>query len=130
MYCRECGKHVSEKAEICTGCGVRPLNSTNYCQSCGTETKAEQELCTKCGTRLKTSKAGTAVAEDKPSGLVNLAACCFPLVGLILYFVWKNEKPQSAKSVCKWAVIGFVSGIILYIISFAIGALSEAMYYY
>ncbi len=54
MYCRNCGKDVLEKAEICPSCGVRPLAEKNYCQECGAETKSNQEICIKCGVRLKT----------------------------------------------------------------------------
>ncbi|MBB5173867.1 RDD family protein [Texcoconibacillus texcoconensis] len=53
MYCRQCGKHVSEKAEFCPGCGFRPLKSDQFCQSCGTETATQQEMCVKCGVRLQ-----------------------------------------------------------------------------
>ena len=130
MYCRECGSNVSERTEICPNCGVRPLNGTNYCQNCGSSTNEKQELCTNCGSRLILKRGVHTSASDDPSGLVKLAACCFPIVGLILYFVWKDEKPRSAKAVCKWALIGFFAGIILYILAFAIGIMSELMYYY
>lgn len=125
MYCRECGNSVNENAEICTNCGVRPLNGHNYCQSCGGETKDQQELCVNCGAKLVINKQAVASANDEPSGLVNFAACCFPIVGLILYFVWRDEKPRSAKSVCKWAVIGFGIGIVLYILAIIFGILAE-----
>lgn len=128
MYCRECGNAVDPKSEICTSCGVRPLNSTNYCQSCGSKTNENQELCISCGAGLQGNKK-VSNGEDNPSSLVGLAACCFPIVGLILYIVWKNDKPKSAKSVCKWAVIGTVAGILLYIVAAVLGVLSEVMYY-
>lgn len=54
MHCRNCGKEVLEKAEICPSCGVRPLAEKIYCQECGAETKPNQEICVKCGMRLKT----------------------------------------------------------------------------
>lgn len=54
MYCRNCGKEVNEKAEICINCGVKPLAEKKFCQECGVETNANQELCIKCGVRLKT----------------------------------------------------------------------------
>ena len=126
MYCRECGNGVKDNADICTNCGVRPLNSTNYCQSCGTKTNEKQELCVNCGVGLHSAISSP---NDKPSVLLNLAVCCFPLVGIILYFVWKNEKPKSAKSVCLWAIIGTALGVVLYIIAFVLGMASEMMYY-
>lgn len=39
-----------------------------------------------------------------------------PLVGLILFLVWRTEKPRAAKSSGIGAIIGFVAGIILSII--------------
>lgn len=59
---------------------------------------------------------------DEPNWIVNiLSFCCIPLLGIILFFVWKDEKPTAAK----WALwsglasVGLV--IILYIIFFLIG---------
>lgn len=54
MHCRNCGKEVIEKADICVNCGVRPLAEKNFCQECGADTKTNQELCIKCGVMLKT----------------------------------------------------------------------------
>lgn len=125
MYCRECGNQLNEKAEICTNCGVRPLNGHNYCQACGVETRKEQEFCIQCGAKLiKSAPSGS--SNDNPSMLANIAACCFPIVGIILYFVWRDEKPRSAKLVCTWAIVGFAIGMIFYILSFALGFLVEA----
>jgi hypothetical protein len=99
-----------------------------YCHRCGYQV-GNQEFCPSCGVTLAKT-AGIGSKPDKPSGLLNILACCFPIVGLILFIVWKDEKPRSAKSVGKWALIGFVLGILLYVIGFALGVLSEFLYYY
>lgn len=142
VYCRECGNEVNEQTEICTNCGVRPLNGKNYCQSCGVETKPEQELCINCGSKLLSGRGGGGAApvspeEDKPSGLINAVACCIPIVGLILFLVWRDERPFSAKSAGKWALIGFIASIILIVIVYAVlffiglavGGLTDDYYY-
>lgn len=41
---------------------------------------------------------------------------CFPIVGGILYFVNKENKPKKAKSACHAALWGFGSGIIIKIL--------------
>ena len=43
---------------------------------------------------------------------------CFfiPLVGLILYLIWKDDKPVAAKECGKFALIGVVTGIAFAII--------------
>lgn len=56
MYCRNCGKEINEKAEVCTSCGVPPFAEKKYCQECGVETKENQVVCVKCGVALKTIK--------------------------------------------------------------------------
>ena len=122
MYCRECGSEVRENAEICPKCGVRPLNGISHCQACGASTRLEQELCTNCGVRLIKKVAS---GQDDPSIGVKVASCCFPIVGLVLYFVWKTEKPQSAKSVCKWAIIGSVAGAVLYVLGIMFGVMAS-----
>ena len=44
-----------------------------------------------------------------------------PLVGLILFIVDKDKKPVAAKDELKFAGIGFGVGIVLYIITVALG---------
>ncbi len=54
-----------------------------------------------------------------------------PLVGLILFLVWRSEKPRAAKASGIGAIIGFVVGIIssiIYSVAFA-SLLSTSMYY-
>ena len=36
----------------------------------------------------------------------------FPLVGLILYVVNVDSKPVMAKAIGKWALIGFIVGVV------------------
>jgi RNA polymerase subunit RPABC4/transcription elongation factor Spt4 len=57
MYCRNCGKEVAEKAEICIHCGAKPLVGTKYCQNCAAEVDPKAEICVKCGVRLAGAKA-------------------------------------------------------------------------
>ena len=56
--------------------------------------------------------------------MLKIVSFCFPIVGLVLYFVWKNEKPKSASDVCKFAAIGFGVGIVLYILMMALGLMA------
>lgn len=45
-----------------------------------------------------------------------ILAFLFPIVGWILYFAWKNERPNAASQVAKWAWIGFGIGFLLNLI--------------
>jgi hypothetical protein len=71
-----------------------------------------------CGTGIQRQKTGSI---DNPSHLAGVVSCCFPIVGLILYFLWKDEKPNSAKLICKWMIGGIVAWVIFYLLFFILG---------
>jgi hypothetical protein len=52
MFCKNCGKELTDTPEICLGCGARPLAGTSFCNACGAETNPMAEICIKCGARL------------------------------------------------------------------------------
>ncbi len=81
-----------------------------YCKNCGSEISKEAYVCPKCGAKVKDAK-----QEDKPSVGFNILALLFPIVGLILYFTWKNNTPNKAKSILTCAIIGWALGILTYI---------------
>jgi hypothetical protein len=71
MFCRNCGKELSEDSELCMSCGVRPPKGNKFCPTCGSETAPEAEMCVKCGTRLTVARSAAArpaaVAETGPT---------------------------------------------------------------
>jgi hypothetical protein len=50
---------------------------------------------------------------------IGLSILCFliPLVGLILFFVYKTDKPAKSKGACYAALAGVIVGVILNVIS-------------
>ena len=66
-----------------------------YCKNCGAQIHDQAVICPQCG------------VEQRPMGSANdtgnigwgLLGCCIPVVGLILYLVWKDSKPKTAKKV-------------------------------
>lgn len=99
MYCKNCGKELNDQAIICPHCGVA----------------VNEE-------KLKQMSSATK-GDDAPSA--GFAVLCFflPILGLILYLVWKDEYPLKAKSCGKGALIGViieVVGAVLFILLFFI----------
>ena len=87
-----------------------------FCNKCGESISTQAEICPKCGVRAKNP-----AAQDQPNWGVNiLSLCCVPLVGIILFFVWKNEKPVAAKSALIFGLIPIILGLLSYIIFFVI----------
>lgn len=92
-----------------------------FCSSCGSAIKKEAEICPKCGVRQSSAGVPKVVSEEGADFLPKAASCCVPIVGLVLFFVWKDSKPKASKDVCKWAIIGTVISVVLYIIAMALG---------
>jgi phage shock protein PspC (stress-responsive transcriptional regulator) len=65
------------------------------------------------------------MAGDGPIGGLGVLCFFFPLVGLILYLVWKDNMPMKAKGAGKAALWGFITGIVIYIL-FVIIAVAAA----
>ena len=47
-----------------------------------------------------------------------LLGFCIPIVGLILFLVWKGEKPKTAKAAGMGALISVIIGVVFYILMF------------
>ncbi|MBQ7043041.1 MAG: zinc ribbon domain-containing protein [Clostridia bacterium] len=91
-----------------------------YCRNCGAEIHDEAVVCVNCGVAVELPKKTN--PNDKKSG--GFAFLCFliPILGLILYLVWKDDYPLKAKSCAKGAIVGVVLGLIGSIIGGILGA--------
>ena len=71
--------------------------------------------------------------QDAPSGGMTALGFFFPIVGLILYLVWKDQTPLKAHSAGKGALIGVIVwtalSIILAILAYVIPLLVFYSYY-
>lgn len=89
MFCRNCGKEIDDNAYVCPHCGVKVEHKNN-------SAKADAE---------SGSKAGWGVLSF-----------FIPLVGLILFLTWKNERPQTAKVCGICALVSFIVSIVIGIV--------------
>ena len=60
-------------------------------------------------------------ANDKGGFLWGLLGCCIPIVGLILFLVWKDSKPKTAKAAGIGALVSVIVSVVFYIISAILG---------
>ena len=58
--------------------------------------------------------------NDNGVFLWGLLGCCIPVVGLILFLVWKDQKPRTAKAAGIGALISVILSVIVYVIYFVI----------
>lgn len=59
-------------------------------------------------------------SNDNGGFLWGLLGCCIPVVGLILFLVWKDQKPKTAKAAGIGALVSVILGVVSYIIIFVI----------
>ena len=86
-----------------------------FCSKCGKEIVDEAVVCPSCGCSVSQVE-----ANDAPSMGFAVIGFFIPIVGLILYLLFKDKTPLKAKSAGKGALIGFGVGIVFSIIYGAI----------
>ena len=104
--------------KYCYRCGALIEDNANFCQNCGTAQKQPQY--NQYNQYQQNPQPVKPATEDKKSFLIALLGFFIPLVGIILYFIWRDETPLKAKSALKGAIISIVIVIILVIASIAL----------
>lgn len=74
-----------------------------FCSHCGAQIDEQATVCIHCGVATNSAPCD---AQDAPSIGFAILGFFIPLVGLILYLIWKDKTPQKAKSCGKGALIG------------------------
>lgn len=87
MFCRNCGKEISDKAVVCPACGVPPLVENKFCNNCGAETTPSQTMCTKCGAALP--QAGS---EEKNKMVAGLLAIFLGALGIHKFYLGYSKE--------------------------------------
>lgn len=90
----------------------------NYCSNCGNKVDRGAYVCPKCGVLLKKNQVSS--SNDTGSIGYGILGYFIPLVGLILYLCWRDEKPNNAKVAGKGALISVIVNAILCIFAFII----------
>jgi uncharacterized protein (DUF983 family) len=91
-----------------------------YCKYCGEEYSKNQLTCPNCGAKLDTP-----IDNKQVDGniLWLLVGIIFPIVGFILYLVWKNDRPKDAK----YALVGLeiMAGLLVFgfVLSIVVGVI-------
>lgn len=90
-----------------------------FCQNCGKELNEGAEFCLNCGKFVKKETSATVITKTDGNGFGwGVLGFFIPLVGLILFLVWKKDYPKKAKGAGIGALIGFVLNLITVIGSF------------
>ena len=98
-----------------------------YCRKCGALIDDEAVICPKCGVQVKeyvVKRQSYASTYDSGSFGWGVLGFFFPLIGLILYIVWKDNKPRSASVAGKGALWSVIVDFVLFLLVLCAGAMS------
>ncbi len=90
-----------------------------YCQKCGTEKEYPNGKCPNCG-YLPPLPSQRSTQPDDGGFLWGLLGFCVPIVGLILYLIWKDERPNTALAAGKGALAYCIFGVVMFILYFVL----------
>lgn len=65
--------------------------------------------------------------RDRGGFLWGLLGCCIPIVGLILFLVWRDEKPKTAKAAGIGALVSVILTILVYVSAFVMSIAAAAL---
>ena len=82
------------------------------CSNCGKDLNEKSAFCTNCGTKV----GETRNSSNGSSSGWGVLGFFFPVIGLVLYLVWKESKPSASKASGIGALISFILNIVIYII--------------
>ena len=93
MYCRNCGKEIDNNAYVCPHCGVKVVDD---------EAQRRDE---------------NADADNGSKVGWGILSFLIPLVGLILFIMWRSERPKTAKICGICALVSFALGVFFSMLS-------------
>ncbi|MBR6737245.1 MAG: zinc ribbon domain-containing protein [Clostridia bacterium] len=93
-----------------------------YCKYCGTQVPDGAKFCPSCGKALNDAP----VCENRPMPAPDDAGgfgwgflgFIIPILGLVLFLIWKDEYPLRAKSCGKGALISVIVSIVIVVLYF------------
>lgn len=122
-FCKNCGVEISEGTAFCPNCGTKQDNGVT--NAAANEPQPQVQPQPQYNTQPQYN--GQAPVVDNGGFGWGLLGCCIPLVGLILFLVWKDNKPKTAKAAGIGAIVGVVLCVLYYIVILASGV-GAAMY--
>ena len=106
--CRNCSTSLDLSVSYCEQCGE---NNPHYIKPTNKDREEYQQSPSSSSSSYNRPYARPLVQEGSGVGWLFLGLF-FPLIGFILYFVFKKERPVASKQSLTGAIIGFVIGFI------------------
>ena len=89
-----------------------------YCKNCGNEIDDKAVICPNCGVATDNNLSSS---NDTGSIGWGILGCCIPVVGLVLFLVWRDTKPKNSKAAGIGALVSVCIGILWYVLAIVVG---------
>lgn len=93
----------------CKNCGNDISNGVKFCTNCGTRVEELESVENSFNSNVNTNNSGAEIGWG-------FLGFFLPIVGLILFLVWKDSKPSSSKASGIGALVGFCVSFVICII--------------
>ena len=120
-FCRYCGKEIKDYQKYCAYCGGEQQGFQERVEQA--ETVVEEVV----ESAVVEQPKETPPVEDKGGFGWGLLGCCIPLAGLILYLLWKDTKPNSAKAAGIGALVSVIINVVVSVLSVIAGIFAGMM---
>lgn len=97
-----------------------------YCRKCGAPIDDYAASCPSCGAQQTPQNTQPPVVDNGGFGW-GLLGFCIPIVGLILFLVWKDTKPITAKAAGMGALVYVILVVVIYFFAFVFGIAGALM---
>ena len=95
-----------------------------YCKHCGARIDDGANVCLMSRTTPNSTPQTT---KDDGGFLWGLLGCCIPIVGLVLFLVWRDTKPKTSKAAGIGALVSVIVYVLFYVFAAVVGV-GVAMY--
>jgi uncharacterized membrane protein YvbJ len=113
MFCSKCGSKLQEGTSFCTSCGTQvnqssgaPIQQQQY-QAPPQQQVYQQPIQQNYQQPMQYNQQPL---DDGKIGLAGIFCFLLPIIGIVLYFSWKNTKPLKAGKAMKFALAGIILG--------------------
>lgn len=94
---------------------------TKYCTNCGKEIDQEAVVCPHCGREVNNNYNKPVTTDSKGAQVgYGFLGAFIPLVGLILFCMWRKERPLAAKAAGIGALVSVVLAVVITVIVYGI----------
>ncbi len=123
MYCPYCGNKLDDGAKYCSNCGAevqRP--DSKFEPTTVAEKKDDFEFDFNDIPAANQSQNGSSQKQEQPkeddsnAGAFGVLGFFVPIVGFILFALWRVERPERAKALLIGAIIGVVLSVVISIV--------------